>query len=270
MTPSPPEAPRLYLGRTRHVRRGAVRHAFAQPLFQFDVDVDRADAALSGLRLVSRTGLNAFGWFDRDHGARDGRSLRAWVEARLTETGLSCQASTIRLIAFPRVFGYVFNPLSLFLVHDVQGRLEAVVYEVNNTFGESHAYVAPAEGRGVERHDADKVFFVSPFYGADGTYAFRLRRDAAGLRLSIRLSGPEGERFRATLVGRARPLTDGRLTLALAAFPVMTLRVIGRIHAEALKLWIKGVPLRPRPHAPRFGVSRAREASGEGESTNAF
>jgi DUF1365 family protein len=247
----------LYVGETTHHRLGAVKHRFRYSLFQVLVDPDRLDQDLRGLKLLRRGRFGLFSLDDRDHGWRDGRPLRGWVETRLAEAGVAATACRIRLLTFPRVLGFVFNPVSLVYVEDAAGNLEAVIYEVNSTFGQTHAYVAPANGRGRQRQVADKRLFVSPFYGVDGSYRFDVTPPDDRLDLSIVKTSGGRPDFTATLALRRRPLNDLALLGVFLAMPLMTLKVVAAIHWEALRLFLKGVALAPRPPSPDVGVSRA-------------
>ena len=249
-----PEA-RLYVGRTSHIRTKPKVHRFSYGVFQILLDVDRLDQAFAGLKAIRQGRMGLFSFAERDHGARDGTPLRGWVEATLAEAGLAVEATRIRILCFPRVLGFVFNPISLFFVHGPDETLKAVIYEVNNTFGQTHAYVAPAQGEAVERHEADKVLYVSPFYRVEGGYRFTVRAPDDRLNLTI-LKQVDGETdFTATLTAQRQPLTDARLVTLFLAMPFMTLGVVAAIHWEALRLWFKGAVFGPRPAGPKAGVS---------------
>lgn len=248
----------LYDGETTHRRVGAVTHGFRYRLFQILLDVDRIDEDLRGLRTVRRGRLGLFSYDDHDHGWRDGRPLRGWVVERLAEAGVAATAHRIRLLAMPRVLGFVFNPISLFYVEDADGGLEAVIYEVNSTFGQSHAYVAPASGPGPQRQRADKRLFVSPFYGVDGSYRFDVTPPGETLDLAIVKTDAAGQaEFTATLHGERKALTDARILRLFLGFPLMTLQVVAGIHWQAVRLFVKGVRLVPRPDGPDIGTSAA-------------
>ncbi len=248
----------LYEGETTHRRTGAVTHGFRYRLFQILLDVDRIDEDLRGLRTIRRGRLGLFSYDDRDHGWRDGRPLRGWVLERLAEAGVIATAHRIRLLAMPRVLGFVFNPISLVYVEDAAGALEAVIYEVNSTFGQTHAYVAPASGRGFQRQTADKRLFVSPFYGVDGSYRFDVGPPDQGLDLAIIKTDAEGNaEFTATLRADRKPLTDARMLRLFLSFPLMTLQVVVGIHWQAFRLFVKGARLVRRPAGPDIGTSAA-------------
>ncbi|QUD88944.1 DUF1365 domain-containing protein [Phenylobacterium montanum] len=246
----------LYVGRTTHHRFAPRPHRFSYRLFQLLIDVDAQ--RFDGLTLLRRGPFGLFSYSDKDHGPRDGSPLRPWVEARLAEAGIAAQALTIRLLCFPRIVGFVFNPLSIFFVHGEDERLEAVIYEVNNTFGQTHAYVVPAEGCAVERHEADKALYVSPFYRVEGGYHFRLEPPGERLDLTIVKHGAAGPDFNARLLLERRLLSDAALLNLFFLMPLMTLGVVAAIHWEALRLLIKGAPFGPRAPGPKAGASRGR------------
>jgi DUF1365 family protein len=248
----------LYVGETTHCRFEPRRHSFRYRLFQILVDVDRLGDAFAGLTLLrqGRTGL--FSFAARDHGARDGAPLRPWVVAKLTEAEIPATAARIRLLCFPRVLGFVFNPISIFFVEDAEGRLEAVIYEVNNTFGQTHAYVVPAAGHAIERQEADKVFYVSPFYRVEGGYRFRVTPPGEAFSLAIEKHTAGQADFTATLDLKRRAISNFRLALLFLGMPLMTLGVVFAIHWQALRLWLKGAPFGARPPGPKVGISVGR------------
>lgn len=247
----------LYVGETTHHRLRPRAHRFRYRLFQILVDVDHIDEDLRSLTCLRQGRFGLFSFDARDHGWRDGRPLRGWVEARLAETGVPAGAARIRLLTFPRVLGFVFNPISLFYVEAADGALEAVIYEVNSTFGQTHAYVAPASGAGRQRQVAEKRLFVSPFYAVEGAYRFDVSPPGATLDLSVVKATGGHPDFTATLRLQRRPLTDRRLLGLFVSMPLMTLKVVAAIHWEALRLVLKGIPLKARPPAPDRGASRA-------------
>jgi len=256
-----PPVAELYVGETTHRRFAPRPHSFRYGLFQILVDIDRIQDAAPPARLLRRGRWGLFAFAARDHGARDGTSLRGWVETRLAQAGLVVQATTIRLLCFPRVLGFVFNPLSIFLIYDEQERLEAVIYEVNNTFGQTHAYVTPATGGAVERQQADKVFYVSPFYRVEGGYQFRLSVPAERFALTVLKSVDGQPDFVATQTATRRPLTDRTLIGLFLGMPLLTLGVVWAIHWQALRLWLKGAPFGARPPGPKAGASLGALAS---------
>ena len=248
----------LYVGGTTHARLSPTPHRFGYRFFQLLIDIDRPGWAFAGLWTARLGRFGLFSFWGRDHGYRDNRPLRTWVLARLAEAGVAASARRIRLLCFPRMLGFVFNPLSVFFIHDADGRLEAVIYEVNNTFGQTHAYVAPAMGASVERQAVDKALFVSPFYGVEGEYRFEVSPPGETFDLVITKAVNGKPDFIATSSMRRQDLTDARLIGLFLSMPLMTLGVVAAIHWQALRLWAKGVGLKARPPGPSAGASVAR------------
>lgn len=246
----------LYVGQTTHHRFAPRPHRFAYRLFQLLVDIDAE--RFPPLAMLRRGRLGLFSYSSKDHGPRDGSPLRPWVEARLAAAGVEASAAAVRLLCFPRVLGFVFNPMSIFFVHAADERLEAVIYEVNNTYGQTHAYVVPTQGLPVERHEADKALYVSPFYRVEGGYRFRLEPPGQRLELTIVKHSHGRPDFNARLALQRRPLTDRALLNLFLGMPLMTLGVVAAIHWQALRLWIKGAPFGRRQPGPKASTSRGR------------
>jgi len=235
----------LYFGRVMHTRSRPRVHRFTYKVFSMLIDVDRIEEAGRRSRLFSIDRFNLFSFHRKDHGARDGSSLREHIDGLLKDADLP-PPSRIQLLCYPRILGYVFNPLSVYYCHDAQSRLMALVYQVHNTFGGAHSYVAPVDeaetsGR-ITRQSRDKHLHVSPFVGMAASYDFSLNDPAETLAVHIRESDENGPFLLATFDGQAKPFTTRMLAIAFVRYPLMTLKVMGAIHYEALRLWLKGVP----------------------------
>jgi hypothetical protein len=240
----------LFTARTVHARLKPFRHRFAYRIWMVRADIDAWPRTL-----LFRTRLLSL--HPRDHGPRDGSCLRPWVERQLADAGIHDAAARIELLAIPRVLGWVFNPISLYLCHRSDGSLGAVLYETKNTFGDQHAYVARLTGQNTETHGARKRLHVSPFFDMQGDYCFALSADDHALSLLIRLEAAEGARLIATLSGRFTPLTDAALLRALVAIPFVTLKVWLMIHFQALRLWRRGARFHRAPSPPDLPSSAA-------------
>lgn len=257
---APPPAS-LYVGRVRHGRTGAVRHSFTYRIAALWLDLDRLGADLGGLRLLgyNRRGLMSF--HDSDHGDGEPHALRRFADAALSAAGITLDPAgtgargRVFLLTMPRLWGYVFNPLSTYYAYDSHGALAGLIYEVGNTFGERHWYVLGPQRRrndGGLDQGAAKRFFVSPFLDMAARYRFQAAPPGERLGLTITHDGVDGRhRLHAAMTARRRPLTDSQLLRTVARMPVMTHKVIAAIHWEALKLWRKGAPYHAHRTTPR-------------------
>ena len=248
----------LYEGTVTHRRVRPRTHHLRYRIFQVLLDLDELPQLHSRLRLFSRNRFNLFSFHDRDHG--DGRGdLRAYVAGVLAAAGIAFDGGAIRLLAMPRVLGYVFNPISLYFCHDRSGALVAILYEVNNTFGQRHSYLFPiAPGAGpVVRHGCAKAFYVSPFMRMDMDYAFEVAPPGQGVATTIHGSDADGLLITAAFAGQRVELTDGALLRAFFGHPLLTLKVVAGIHWEAVKILLKGIRMTRRPPAPDRAVTVA-------------
>ncbi|MEQ1439170.1 DUF1365 domain-containing protein [Fontimonas sp. SYSU GA230001] len=246
----------LYPARVMHRRRVAPHYRFVYRVFYLLIDIDRVDALAARLRCFSHNGFNLFALHDRDHG--DGRGLRAWAEHTLRSQGIEPDGGRIRLLAFPRVLGFAFNPIALWYCEHRDGRLQAIIAEVRNTFGERHSYVlassdaSSAYGMTFEK---DKHFHVSPFLERSGRYRFVL--DAPGERVRVVIHETREGRpvLDATLAGERRELNDRTIIGQLLRMPWMTVKVVAGIHWEALKIWLRGAKFHTKPEPLQPDVS---------------
>lgn len=244
------QAALLYPGATAHLRLQPFERSFRYRIASLLIDIERLDEAARASRLFSVNRFNLFSFHERDHGRRDGSSLREWAQEAFATAGVDLDGGAIRLLCFPRVLGYVFNPLSLWFGYGPDGALRGVIYAVRNTFDGAHAYVAAAQETDTHRHWAEKVFHVSPFFPSSGRYDFTL--NPPGERFTLKIDyAIDGERqFIATQSGRARTLSSRSLLSLFFSMPLMTLKVIGAIHWEALLIWRRGAKYRSPPEEP--------------------
>jgi DUF1365 family protein len=256
----------LYFGRVMHKRLRPFQHRLAYRVFSLYVDLDELPTLSRNLRFLSHNRWNVFGFYDRDHGARDGSALRPWVEDRLAESGIDIEGGAVRLLCFPRVLGYVFNPLTIWFCYHRNGQLAAVLYEVRNTFGERHTYlIASNPARGPDEpilQSCEKRFYVSPFIDMAAVYHFHLKEPEEHLSVVIRQETSEGAILVASQKGSRRSLDDRTLLRAFAAYPLMSIKVILGIHWHAVRLWRKGARPVPRPPAPAHAVTIVRAPFG--------
>ncbi len=251
----------LYHGTVVHRRVKPVRHRLVYRVFSLLLDLDELPALGRELRLFGANAPGLLGFRDRDHGPGDGAPLKDWVNGHLAAAGIAA-GGPVRVLCFPRLYGFVFNPLSVWFCHRPDGGLAAVLYEVNNTFGDRHSYLIPAEpgGDGVVRQACDKRMYVSPFMDMETRYHFRIRPPGDRLAVAIHQTDAAGDVLHASLSATREELSDRALALAVLRHPLMTLKVVAGIHWEALRLWRKGLRLRPRAPAPSEPVTVVRTA----------
>jgi DUF1365 family protein len=207
------------------------------------------------LKVFSIGRFNLFGFDPADHGVEAVEDLRPWVESTLARAGIWLEGGRVSLLAFPRVLGYVFNPISVWYCYGPEDDLRAVMHEVRNTFGDRHVYVVPVDGAGSLTHDVTKELHVSPFNPMDQTYRFDMGLPDRHLSLSIAVSGTDGTMFRAGLRLTRLPIADLNLVKLFFRYPLLTLHVIGGIHWQALRLWLKGAGYRKRPEPGPMDVT---------------
>jgi DUF1365 family protein len=249
----------LYAGRVSHRRVKPRAHALSYRVFMLLVDLDEL-VALQGLkRLTVGRGWNLLGFDPGRFGDGSGRPLKAQVEALLADAGLA-HGGPVRLLAMPKVLGHAFNPLSVYFCHGPDGALSAILYEVNNTFGERHSYLIPAPDAGVIRQGCAKAFYVSPFMDMELAYAFRVQRPEERVLVAVDVHDAEGLLLATSFAGERRELTDANLLGAWLTHPWMTLGSLAAIHWEALSIWLKGEKVRVRPPRPEHAVTVVAQA----------
>ena len=256
--------PRLCVGTVRHVRLRPLRRAFAYTVYQLRLPLRTLASQPLGNAVLSHNRFNLLAFHDADHGDGTTPPL-TWIDALLRREGIDDATGEIWLQTFPRVLGYVFNPVSFWFCERADGALRAILCEVNNTFGERHCYLlAATDGAplrwGMEL-SARKVFHVSPFCRVEGHYRFRFEQEACdsgtihhGARIDY--DDLDGPLLLTSIAGVSRVSTTAALLSAFVRMPAMTLAVQLRIHWQALRLWLGSVPFFSKPHPPSSEVSR--------------
>jgi len=241
----------IYAGSVVHARTRPVKHRLRYRVLNFLLDLDELPNLSQRLWLFGHNRAALFGFRDSDHG-HGPAPLRAQIDDAVRAAGLDPTGGRVLAFCMPRVLGMVFNPLTVYFCHHADGRLQAVLYEVNNTFGQRHSYLIPVDPNadGPLRQTCEKQFYVSPFMDMDLTYHFKIALPEDAVTLAVEAHDRDGPMLFAVFTGRRQPLTDARLMLAFLAHPLLALRVLGGIHWEALKLWRKGMRLRTRPAPP--------------------
>lgn len=248
--PPPDQAAALYVGTVMHQRMKPVSRRFAYRVFSVLLDLDRLADASRASAFFSINRFNMLSLHEKDHGPRDGSNLRQHIDTLLEREGIPSPAR-ILLLAYPRVLGYAFNPLSVYYAFDAERKPTAIVYEVRNTFGGLHTYVEPVRpdqiSEGGIRQDRRKEFYVSPFLPMELHYFFRMLPPGEDVRVRILEKDTEGPVLSATFSGTRKPFTTASLLRASAAVPLLGFKIFGAIHLEAFNIWRKRVPFHARP-----------------------
>jgi DUF1365 family protein len=253
----------LYLGSVIHNRMRPRRHTLRYRAFWSLLDLDELCRLSGALRLFSHNRFGLFSFYDRDHGDGTNTSLRSQVEAQLRQGGIDAEGGPIRLLCMPRILGYVFNPISIYFCYRPDGGLAATLYEVNNTFGQRHSYLLPVDATqavdGQVTQSCCKRLYVSPFMDMDMGYEFRVHPPDRTVALAVDVLDGNGLILATALRGNRRAFDDGVLLLTFFSYPLLTLKIIGAIHWEALRLWLKGMRIKKRPPKPASPLSIGRD-----------
>lgn len=244
-------------GTTFHDRKGGVKNRFS---YSIDYILIECETKNEMPLLFSQNSRNFMSLYDSDHGGNPGNGRGVdWVYKNLKLHKLQENVAKVYLLAQPRVFGYVFNPVSFWLCYDLKGKLKVVIAEVSNTFGDRHSYICAHEDaqeiKGEDLLHAKKVFHVSPFQSVKGQYKFRFNITEKNIDILIDYSAADNGVL-ATLTGKRQTLTNWSILKLLLRRPLGSVRVIGLIHFQAIKLWFKGAEYRRRPKPPNREVSR--------------
>tara|TARA_B110000438_G_scaffold46220_1_gene46378 strand:- start:1354 stop:2124 length:771 start_codon:yes stop_codon:yes gene_type:complete len=232
----------IYSGFVTHKRFKPKKHFFSYKIFSLLIDLDEIQYIEKKINFFSYNKFNILSFYNIDHGPRDGSSLTKWVKKTLNKAKININGGTVKLLCFPRFFGYVFNPLSIFYCYDKYSKLKAVLYEVKNTFNEQHTYVFRSKSSSdLILHKCNKKFYVSPFIKMKTFYNFRLSKPGNNINILIKQSDTEGLLLTARQFGKKINLSSQNLLYQLLKHPLMSLKVIVAIHFEAFRLWTKGI-----------------------------
>ncbi len=235
----------IYNGEVTHTRFKPVRHFLKYKTFSLLIDLDEINLLDKSIGIFSHNKFNIFSFYDEDHGDRDGGNLKDWVISNLKKFQIKENITNIKVLCYPRIFGYVFNPLSIFYCFE-NDKLKAVLYEVKNTFNEQHTYVFKVDNNDIIRQMCKKKMYVSPFMDMQTTYKFELNFPQDKLSVVIKQYDIEGLLLTATQTGIIKEFSLKQLVINFFKYPLMTIKIIGAIHFEAFLLWKKGAKYRPR------------------------
>jgi DUF1365 family protein len=231
----------IYNGTVIHKRFKPKIHFFKYQVFSLLIDLSELKILDQKISFFSYNSFNLISFFDKDHGDRDGSSLIEWVKKNLKENKIISENIKIKLLCYPRIFGYVFNPLSVFYVYDKNEELISILYEVKNTFGEQHTYIFKVENNNLLQHNCEKKFHVSPFIEMDCNYFFRILKPTEKISVIIDQYQSNEKILYASQDGIRRDFTSSELIRSYLKHPLMTFKIIIAIHFEAFKLWTKGI-----------------------------
>jgi len=231
----------IYNGTVVHKRFKPKIHFFKYQVFSLLIDLSELKILDQKINFFSYNSFNLISFFDKDHGDRDGSSLIEWVKKNLKENKIISENIKIKLLCYPRIFGYVFNPLSVFYVYDKNEELISILYEVKNTFGEQHTYIFKVENNNLLQHNCEKKFHVSPFIEMDCNYFFRILKPTEKISVIIDQYQSNEKILYASQDGIRRDFTSSELIRSYLKHPLMTFKIIIAIHFEAFKLWTKGI-----------------------------
>ena len=232
----------IYNGHVIHKRFWPKKHFFKYKVFSLLIDLSELYQLEKELTLFSYNKFNVLSFYDIDHGPRDGSSLIDWVKENMTKNNINTDGITIKLLCYPRIWGYVFNPLSVFFVYDKNSNLVSILYEVKNTFNEQHTYIFKLQKtEELIEHSCRKKFHVSPFIEMNCTYYFKIAKPGEKISVYIDQYDNENKLLVALQEGIKVILNNKNLIKVFFSHPMMSFKIILAIHFEAFKLWIKGI-----------------------------
>ena len=235
----------IYNGEVNHTRFKPVKHFLNYKTFSLFIDLNEIEQLDKSISIFSHNKFNIFSFYNKDHGCRDGSCLKKWVISTLKKYKIEGNISKIKILCYPRIFGYVFNPLSIFYCYE-NDKLKSIFYEVKNTFNEQHTYIFKIKDGEEIKQKCKKKFYVSPFMDMETFYNFKLIEPNQRLSVMIKQTDTEGTVLTATQTGDKKEFNFKQLLVNFFRYPLMTFKIISSIHFEALLLWKKGAIYRKR------------------------
>jgi DUF1365 family protein len=248
----------LCLAKVWHKRTIPSLNIFFYRVFYLCFDLSKTKKISS--KFLSLNRFNLLSFYEKDHGARDGKDLEQWIRKILRCHNLNSKVAQIFLMTHPRILGYVFNPVSFWFCLDEKENLIAVLSEVNNTFGESHNYLVFNSNHSKIKHDqwfeAKKEFHVSPFFEVKGNYKFRFVFNRKKIAVWIDyLANSKQKSLLTSAICRNKKICDSSLLAQFFLIPLMTVKVVFLIHWQAAKLLFKKNKYIPKPEQKPFNLT---------------
>ena len=232
----------IYNGTVIHKRFKPKIHYFKYKVFSLLIDLSELENLSKKIKFFSYNKFNLVSFYDKDHGDRDGSSLVSWVKKNLEDNNINSENVKIKLLCYPRILGYVFNPLSVFYIYNESEKLVCILYEVKNTFGEQHTYIFKVDNdQKLYQHNCSKKFHVSPFIEMNCKYFFRLLKPGEKISVIIDQYQTDEKILYASQDGQRVDFNTKELIKSYLKHPLMTFKIISAIHFEAFKLWVKGI-----------------------------
>ena len=232
----------IYNGQVIHKRFKPKVHYFKYKVFSLLIDLSELDILDKKINFFSINKFNLISFHEKDHGERDGSSLNKWVHQNLEKNNIQTKDIKIKILCYPRIFGFVFNPLSVFYVYNLKDQLISILYEVKNTFGEQHTYIFKVtKDSNLIQNNCSKKFHVSPFIEMNCNYFFRLLKPGNKISVIIDQYDSEDQILYASQDGARSDFNTKNLIKSYLKHPIMTFKIILAIHFEAFKLWAKGI-----------------------------
>ena len=217
----------IYNGTVKHQRFKPIKHSLNYKTFSLLIDLDEIENLTKNISIFSFNKFNVFSFYNIDHGARDGSSVKEWVQKNIKKFNISNNITKIKLLCYPRIFGYVFNPLSIFYCYE-NNILRAIFYEVKNTFNEQHTYIFKIKNDEKIEQKCKKKFYVSPFMDMETYYNFKLLSPKEKLSIFIRQTDGEETLLTATQTGDRKEFSFKQLFFNFFKYPLMTKKLLVR------------------------------------------
>ena len=233
----------LYSGAVIHRRLGNHSHYLKYRVFSFLIDLDELSQLDKQLSLFAWNRWNAISFWEKDYGDGSGQPLKDYALSLCDKAGCKADLQRVEILCYPRLWGYTFNPLSIYFCYDRDDRLSSIIYEVTNTYGERHSYILPQNADQFPQHRCAKKLYVSPFLPMEAEYQFRIVKPDDKVSVAIRQKSSNGDGLNAVFAGKRQSITDSALAWNIIKNPAMTQKVMVGIHWEAIKLWKKSLPI---------------------------